>query len=311
MGVYLGIDTSNYTTSVAIYDSGCNQIMMEKKLLPVREHTCGLRQSDAVFLHVKQLGDLVSTLFSEHRFTIDAIGYSAFPRNVEGSYMPCFLVGDMVSQVLSEVLGIPRYRFSHQQGHVAAALYSADCLDWIKREFYAFHVSGGTTEALLVKPGMEIKTLSGTLDLNAGQAIDRVGVMLGCSFPCGAQLEQLADKEQRPIKAKATLKGLDCCLSGVQNQCEALLKKGETPSYIAKYCICCVQETISQMTKRLIETYGEKPLLYAGGVMSNRMIREYLSHTYHGKFAQPQFSSDNSAGVAVLTEIAHRKGMSV
>ena len=121
----LGIDTSNYTTSAAIFDEEKCEIIQQKKLLPVKEGELGLRQSDAVFAHVKQLGDIVEELFSEEKYNITAVGVSTRPRDIEGSYMPCFLVGDMVTKTVSSVLGVPRYEFSHQQGHIAAALFSA------------------------------------------------------------------------------------------------------------------------------------------------------------------------------------------
>lgn len=308
MGVYLGLDTSNYTTSAALYDEETGQVLMKKKLLPVKEKECGLRQSDAVFHHVKQLGGLIEELFSEAGgVTLSGIGYSAFPRRVKGSYMPCFLVGDLVSRSLSASAQVPRYAFSHQEGHIVSALYSAGKLDWLKEPFYAFHVSGGTTEALLVRSeGAELAvTLLGkTLDLNAGQAIDRVGVMLGCSFPCGKQLEDLALQWEKPVTGKVSLKGADCCLSGIQNQCEALFQKGVEKEYIAKYCLSCVEAAVAGMTQEIYHAYGKKPLLYAGGVMSNSLIRQSLSQKFGGVFAQPQFSSDNSAGVAVLASMA-------
>ena len=147
--MFLGIDTSNYTTSAALYNPEKGEIIQRKKLLPVKEGELGLRQSDAVFAHVKQLGEIVETLIDGNRYEIEAIGVSTRPRDIEGSYMPCFLVGDMVTKTLSSVLKTPRYEFSHQQGHIAAALFSAGRLDLMNEKFIAFHLSGGTTEALL------------------------------------------------------------------------------------------------------------------------------------------------------------------
>lgn len=310
MGLYLGIDTSNYTTSVALYNSVTGKVKMSKRLLPVKANECGLRQSDAVFFHVKQLGYLMEELFSGEERKISGVGYSAFPRRVEGSYMPCFLVGDMVSKSIASVYSIPRFAFSHQEGHIVSALYSAGCLDWLTREFYAFHVSGGTTEALLVQADgtdLAVQVIGQTLDLNAGQAVDRVGVMLGCSFPCGRELEQLALGCTEKVKGKASLKHCDCCLSGVQNQCEALFKNGKSKEYIAKYCLSCVEAAIAGMTQEICHTYGEKPILYAGGVMSNSLIRASLTKRFNGVFAAPEFSSDNSVGIAILTGMAAQK----
>lgn len=305
---FLGIDTSNYTTSVALYNTDDNQVIMQKKLLPVRENVCGLRQSDAVFLHVKQLGDLVNKLMLDKNIKIQGIGVSAYPRNNEGSYMPCFLVGLMVADVLSAMLDVPKYEFSHQQGHIASALYSANRFDLFDKEFYAFHVSGGTTEGLKVKScgyDMEIELIAKTLDLNAGQVIDRIGVSLGLQFPCGKELEKLALNCDEKIKGKATVKGIDCCLSGLENQCEKLKLQEKSKEYIAKFCLESIKITIAKMTENIIKQYGEKDIIYAGGVMSNSIIRKYLETRFNGNFASAEFSTDNSAGIAILASIKH------
>ncbi|MGI5957961.1 MAG: peptidase M22 [Massiliimalia sp.] len=316
MGWFLGLDTSNYTTSIALYHSDTGEVKMRKKLLPVKDQSCGLRQSDAVFLHVKQLGNLAADLMENEQISVDAIGVSQYPRNAEGSYMPCFLVGSMVAQTLGSFLKVPVFSFSHQQGHIAAALYSAGCLDWLASKersgtFYAFHVSGGTTEALEVTGRghqMDIRLLTHTLDLNAGQAIDRVGVMMGLSFPCGKQLEQLALKNQEKVSVRRPkLKDGNCCLSGLENQCAALLSQGKSKEYVAAFCLETVKRTVAEMTRYLLEQYGEKPVLYAGGVMSNSLIRAFLESRYQGRFASPEYSADNSAGIAVLASMAYEE----
>ncbi len=309
--MFLGIDTSNYTTSAALYDEEKGEVIQRKKLLPVKEGELGLRQSDAVFAHVKQLGDIVSELFGENKYCIDAIGVSTRPRDIEGSYMPCFLVGDMVTETLSAVLSVPRYEFSHQQGHIAAALFSAKRLDLIGEKFIAFHLSGGTTEALLVTPDdkriIKCEKIAGSADLKAGQAVDRVGVMLGLPFPAGKHLEELALKSTAKFKIKPTMKGAECCLSGIENKCRKMLDSGDKPEDIALFCLKSVEAALCGMTDALISEYGNLPLIYAGGVMSNKIIRKTIEEKYSGIFALPEFSSDNAAGTAVLTSIASKK----
>ena len=152
MSRILGIDTSNYTTSAALYDTESGEIFQSKMLLPVKPGEKGIRQSDAVFHHTAQLPQVISSLKEKcGGFTqICAIGVSTRPRSVEGSYMPCFTVGTGTAHVLSEILGVPLLKFSHQEGHIAAALFSSGRTDLLNGRFIAFHVSGGTTEALLV-----------------------------------------------------------------------------------------------------------------------------------------------------------------
>ena len=303
MSIYLGIDTSNYTTSVCLYDSDSGEAVSKRKLLPVRDGECGLRQSDAVFHHVQQLSAMFEEAFDGFTDDIRAIGVSEKPRSVEGSYMPCFTVGTTAADILASVLKVPVYRFSHQQGHIAAALYSVDRFDLLNKKHIAFHVSGGTTEALLVNGSEGFVTtelIAKTLDLNAGQLIDRVGVMLGLHFPCGKELEQLALRCDEPVKAKATLKGMDCCLSGGQNIAEKLMKQGKSAAYIARYTMEFIIAAISGMSDRIREAYGDLPFVYAGGVMSDSIIRDKLRSQHECVFALPEFSCDNAAGIAVL-----------
>ena len=303
MSIYLGIDTSNYTTSVCLYDSDSGEAVSKRKLLPVRDGECGLRQSDAVFHHVQQLSAMFEEAFDGFTDDIRAIGVSEKPRSVEGSYMPCFTVGTTAADILASVLKVPVYRFSHQQGHIAAALYSVDRFDLLNKKHIAFHVSGGTTEALLVNGSEGFVTtelIAKTLDLNAGQLIDRVGVMLGLHFPCGKELEQLALRCDEPVKAKATLKGMDCCLSGGQNIAEKLMKQGKSAAYIARYTMEFISAAISGMSDRIREAYGDLPFVYAGGVMSDSIIRDKLRSQHECVFALPEFSCDNAAGIAVL-----------
>lgn len=308
MALYLGIDTSNYTTSTALYNSETNEIKQSKKLLPVKKGELGLRQSDAVFHHTQQLSHLFTELMDGVNEEISAIAVSSKPRPIEGSYMPCFTVGLNSAQMLATALNVPLYTFSHQEGHIAAALYSADSVDLFDKEFLAFHVSGGTTEGLLVKPndncGFDIEIVAQTLDLNAGQAVDRVGLMMDLQFPCGKELEKLALNCKDNIKVKPCLKGADCCLSGVENICQKHLKDSKSKEYVSAYCLKFVEETIYQMTNKLLETYGDLPVVYAGGVMSNSIIQSNLKSKLNCFFAQPEFSCDNSAGIAYL---AYRK----
>ena len=305
MSAYLGIDTSNYTTSVALFEDG--EIMQCKKLLPVKEGELGLRQSDAVFHHVRQLPDMVEQLFAQKAVSPCAVAASDRPQQEEGSYMPCFLVGAGLARQTAAISQIPCHLFTHQQGHVAAALYGAQCLDWLQKPFLAFHVSGGTTDALLVQPDEEsiirCRRVGRSLDLKAGQLIDRVGGMLGLSFPAGPALERLALTSTAAFRVKASVVGCDCHLSGVENQCRRMLDGGASPADVALFCLASVQAAVSAMTEALFSAYGELPLVYAGGVMSNSLLKTALSERFGGRFAPPVYSADNAAGVAVLCAV--------
>ncbi len=300
---YLGIDTSNYTTSAALYNSETDEVVSVKRLLPVSPGEAGLRQSDAVFAHVKQLPAVMDELFSRRDVRPAAVCASAFPRRTEGSYMPAFLVGNGTASVAARALGVKKFECSHQEGHVVAALHSAGVMEWMKEEFFAFHVSGGTTECLLVKPEGDFfrtELIAKTLDLNAGQLIDRAGVLLSLPFPCGMRMDELSRESDQIFRPKPAFHGLDCHFSGAQNQCEELLRNGAEPEDAARFVIEYVFAAIDKMTALVMERYGEKKLLYAGGVMSNSLIRERLTEKYGGHFASPEFSSDNASGPAII-----------
>lgn len=318
MSLTLGLDTSNYTTSVAMYHPETDSVWHAKRLLPVKPGEKGIRQSDAVFHHTQQLPDLLEQVLKEAAEAmglsraqlaseIDAVGVSARPRRVEGSYMPCFTVGLTQAKDLGAVLDVPVREFSHQEGHLAAALYSAGRLDLIGQDFCAFHVSGGTTESLFVSSGPDCPveaTMEGSsTDLKAGQAIDRCGVMLGLPFPAGPALEELALRSDRSFKIRPSVNGLDCSLSGIENQCQKMLADGETPEDIALFCLKSVEAALRFMAEALTAQYPGKHLVFSGGVMSNSIIRRDFEALFDCSFATPEFSADNAAGPAVLASL--------
>ncbi|MCI9552584.1 MAG: peptidase M22 [Acutalibacter sp.] len=300
----LGIDTSNYTTSAALCQNG--SITENRKLpLPVAPGSRGLRQSDAVFHHTRQLPQLLWELLPQQ--DLGTIGVSVSPRSAPGSYMPCFLVGKGYAQTLGAALGVPVALYSHQQGHLAAALYSAGRLDLLQDNFLAFHVSGGTTEAVLASPGENgpsAQVVAASLDLKAGQAVDRVGLLLGLRFPCGPQLEELALSWPKAVGVKPSMKGADCSLSGLENRCAAMLRQGRQPAEIARFCIESISAALDAMCARLLEELGPLPVVFSGGVCSNSLLRQRLEAKYGAVFAAPEFSADNAAGVAVLAYLA-------
>ena len=311
----LGLDTSNYTTSAAVFDGerGRNQ----GRLLEVRPGELGLRQSDALFQHVKPLPEGVEALLGEEGLgTVQAVGASTRPRAVEGSYMPCFLAGASQGQVLSQVLGVPFYAFSHQQGHLAAAAWSAGRLDLLDRPFLAWHLSGGTTELLRVEPeedGVAVRAeiLGGTSDISAGQLIDRTGVLLGLSFPAGKGVEKLSRQAQKREYYKVKVNGLTFSLSGMENKVRQMVQRGEEPAEIAWFAQETVCRVVQACTKAAMEEYPGLPVLCSGGVASNGRLKELLRQNCGALFAQPQFSTDNAMGTAVLTWRALERGRRV
>lgn len=310
MKAFLGIDTSNYTTSVALYNE--NGVFQKKKLLPVKDGERGIRQSDAVFHHTKAYPDLLKALFDEAgNPEISGVGASVKPTTQDGSYMPCFLVGEGVAKAISVSGNIPFFPFSHQQGHIAAALYSANKTELLNKEFLCFHISGGTTDLVLCTPDDEeifkARLVAHSSDLKAGQAVDRIGVKMGIPFPAGKGIEKLALNSEKNYKNKIKLIDGNCSLSGLENKCLKMLENNEPACDIAKFLLCYIADTVSAMTEYALKEYGNLPLVFAGGVMSNVIIKDIITSRFQCSFAEPDFSCDNAAGIAYLTSIKANK----
>ena len=300
----IGFDTSNYTTSIAWFD-GAEGVNCSK-LLPVKAGELGLRQSDAVFHHTKSLPELSGRLFSNiEPGGITAVGVSTRPRAVDGSYMPCFMVGYSHAKLLADAYGVPLLECSHQQGHVAASLWSAGRLDLMDIPHLAWHLSGGTTELLLVEPeGKNVKCtkIGGTTDISAGQLIDRTGQLLGQPFPAGKHIDALSKAAINRDLFKVKCPGMEFSLSGVQNKVNAYYDNCQDPVETAGYALRCVCHAVYMATKNAMVAYPGLPVVFSGGVASNGMLREKIA-PLNPVFAKPEFSTDNAMGVAVL---AHR-----
>ena len=298
----IGIDTSNYTTSIAWFDGTDGENC--SKLLPVRQGELGLRQSDAVFAHTKGLPELSGRLFShiQREKPITAVGVSTRPRAVEGSYMPCFMVGYSHAKLLSDYLQVPLVEVSHQQGHVAASLWSAGRLELMDRPHLAWHLSGGTTELLRVEPdGKNVicTRIGGTTDISAGQLIDRTGQLLELPFPSGKHLDALSQQAQMEDVFRVKCSDSQFSLSGVQNKVQQFHAKVGIPAETAAYTLRCVCKAVFLATEQALREYPGYEVVFSGGVASNSMLRDVMA-PLKPVFCQPQFSTDNAMGVAVL-----------
>lgn len=300
----IGIDTSNYTTSIAFYD-GVDGVNCSK-LLPVKHGELGLRQSDAVFAHIKSLPELSGRLFSNVRLDkITTVGVSTRPRAVAGSYMPCFMVGYSHAKMLSDMLGVPLVEVSHQQGHVAASLWSAGCMELMDQPHLAWHLSGGTTELLLVEPmekNVVCTKIGGTTDISAGQLIDRTGQLLELPFPSGKHIDALSSEASIKEVFKVKCTDMYFSLSGVQNKVQQFHTAHNDSAETAAYALRCVSKAVYTATEQALKAYPGLRVVFSGGVASNSMLRKVLA-PLDPIFSQPQFSTDNAMGVAVL---AHR-----
>ncbi len=302
--IVLGIDTSCYTTSVAAADEA-GVICSHRKLLPVQQGARGLRQSEAVFAHIKQLPDLYDqAMESLAGRPVDAVCVSASPRDDEASYMPVFLSGLSFARVAAASLKVPLLTTTHQRGHVRAALQDSGLR---ASDYLALHLSGGTTEVLHMR-GDQLKLISGTRDLHAGQLIDRVGVALGLSFPAGPYLEKLAMNGEAHSLLPVSMEGLDCHFSGAEARVGQWIKEGKMPpEEIAAEVFSLVARTVLRLLTAAKEQTGVSDALITGGVASSQLLRDLLGEINRKRrlglrlyFGQRQFAGDNAAGVALI-----------
>ncbi|QGG46548.1 O-sialoglycoprotein endopeptidase, putative [Heliorestis convoluta] len=350
----LAFDTSCYTTSLAFVDERGKVRAEKRRMLPVKKGERGLRQGDAFFLHGQHLPELLAEILQELRdggkkIKIEAVAISTRPRPEPESYLPVFRAGYLVAHALATTLEVPLIETSHQEGHIMAGLYSAQEVgqrdEWLQSPFLAVHLSGGTTELLRVQyestkishcedaaaynaTMFQIKKLGGTLDLHAGQLVDRVGVALGLSFPAGPELEKVAARateEKDQIFLPAAVKGYNLSFSGAEtaalrmiskldsaNDCDtvnrekSVLRTGQA-SHIARAVERCIASTLEKILRKAVEEEKISKILIVGGVAANTFLRQRLRHRLEHKavgaqlaFATPQLSGDNAVGVALI-----------
>ena len=308
--LYIGIDTSCYTTSVACINHG-SIVLDERTVLSVPSGARGLRQSDMLFQHNRNLPALLEKLFGAiDRSEIEGVGVTECPTSEPGSYMPAFLAGVLAAESVALSRGVPLFRGTHQQMHIRAAMKGNETLKNEER-FLAFHLSGGTTDLLAVKidggqVGM-ITRIGRSGDLHAGQVVDRTGVMLGCPFPCGPHLEKLAAAASaRDIRIPSSVRGNDCSLSGAETMAKRMIESGGDRTEIAYAVYDCIARTVAKMAKNASEETGCGKILFAGGVSSSGLLRKMLCDRIGGGaelfFGAPELSTDNAVGIALMAE---------
>lgn len=299
--LYLGIDTSCYTTSVAcVNDNGI--VCDERTVLSVSLGERGLRQSEGLFQHVRNLPFLIEKVMAQiDPSQIKAIAVSSKPTALADSYMPVFLAGEGQARALSASLSVPLIRTNHQSGHIRAALKGNESL--IDHPFYAIHLSGGTTDVLSVAEGIDVTPLGKSTDLHAGQLVDRIGVLLGCSFPSGKELERLAcTATDKTIKIPSSVKEVNCSFSGAESALIRLHQQGINRAELSYALYDCLCRTLSKIIKNLYQLQGECSVLLCGGVASSLLLRKLLLERIDASlfFSDPKLASDNAVGVALI-----------
>ena len=312
-GYILGIDTSNYRTSIAVVDAAGTIIIDKRILLRVKKGERGLRQSEALFQHVENLPELFDIL-ADKKLNIEAVAVSNKPRPMEGSYMPCFKAGCGFGKAIAHTLNVPCFQFSHQEGHIEAIKHYSS-LKEIK-SFLAWHLSGGTCELLKVTEE-NIEIVGGSKDISFGQVIDRVGVLLEMNFPAGEEMDSHAlqeshcDEKRQKELSKIKLDGLFFNLSGIETQCSRLLqssayKEGKADeSLLIRELFDKIAETIVSVSQCAAEQLNMTDIMFSGGVSCSQYISTKIKKALKNKefnieFGRQELSGDNAVGIALL-----------
>lgn len=317
MRAVLGIDTSCYTTSAALVSVSGRLIASSRRLLTVEAGERGLMQSEGLFQHVKNLPDMIADVMEKApKAEIAAVCASTRPRPAQDSYMPVFRAGESQARAAAALLRVPFYPVSHQQGHVRAAMVDSN-IDAAK-PFLALHLSGGTTEILMSDQG-NLTLLGGSLDLHAGQLVDRTGVRLQLPFPAGPSLEKLAMSGVQKGNVRSligvSIKGVNCCMAGAENKIMRWMEDGlMTHEEIAAEVFDFLARTIERQIEAACEETGCHQALLAGGVASSTLLRDLLEKRARKRrlncrlcFARPELAGDNAVGVALLGAGMFRK----
>lgn len=302
---FLGIDTSCYTTSAALLDENGNVIREDRRLLKVKLGMRGLPQSEMVYQHTRHLPQVLETIIGKDGNAIKAIGVSFAPRRRNDSYMPAFLVGKGFGEVISQILQCPCYQFSHQENHIMAALRNVPKY-WGKNG-YMIHVSGGTTDCLSLSWSANhfvSDEVTSTVDISAGQLIDRIGVLLDLEFPCGPAMERLAKEAEGQIPLLQLPRDPNVIsFAGAET---ALRRIWETQCISSAQIAAAVFDYIRRTFRRMLKNLAYKNNCYiiaVGGVMANLYLRQHFFQDAEKVgldvvFALPEYSSDNATGNA-------------
>lgn len=304
---FIGIDTSCYTTSIAVVDLEGNLICDYREPLPVEKGKIGLRQSHGFFMHVGHLPALFEKVVSDiDPKNILAIGVSSQPRYIEDSYMPVFTAGVHFAKTIALSLNTKLYTFSHQEGHIEASNWSAQ---YDGDSFIAVHLSGGTSEILLVKKqGNRYSTeiVGGAEDISAGKLIDRVGVYMGTDFPAGKTLDSSIEfDKKRKWGYPTSVKGSQINLSGLENYAKKRFDECNSLIDVAEGLFESISKSILKAVTNVANENGIQTIVFAGGVASSKYLRSYIRANNSTKlefiFSEPKYAVDNSVGIAQMT----------
>ena len=304
----LGIETSCDETAVAVVENG-EKILSSivSSSLPIHRKTGGVVPENAAR---QQLRDIIPAIDASLRESSSLFtDLSAISVTVGPGLIGSLLVGVETAKVLASFWNKPLIPVNHLLGH----LY-VNFLEDIKPSFplLFFVVSGGHTHLYLVESHQSFKLIGQTLDDAAGEAFDKVGRLLGLSYPGGPEIEKLAvganDQKFSLPKPMLDSKDLNLSFSGLKTSVLRQVQKEDYSESDKRDLAACFQKVVGEVLysklKRAIEETNISTVVVGGGVLANKVVRESFAQACNEAGATLFFpsknslSTDNAIGVA-------------
>ena len=259
--------------------------------------------------HVEVVTLCIKDALSEAGITaeqIDAVAVTYGP-----GLVGALLVGMAAAKAFAWAHGLPLIPVNHMAGHLMAAREVQE----LEYPLLALLVSGGHTELVYVSEPGNYKIVGETRDDAVGEAYDKVGRVMGLTYPAGREIDELAHKGKDVYDfPRAMIKEdhLEFSFSGLKSAFINLHHNAEQKGdVLIKEDLCAsfqaaVLDILLAKTKKALERYPVKTLVVAGGVAANQGLRERLAEeiTDVGVVIPPlRFCGDNAGMIALAAAI--------
>ncbi len=312
--IVLGLETSCDDTAAAVVSEGR---VLSEALSTQWEHQRfgGVVPEIASRAHLRNLLPVVNLALERAGLML---------KNVEAAavtYGPglagALLVGLNFARGICDALNLPLLPVNHLQAHTWAAEIEGEA---IETPFISLLVSGGHTSLALVEDIHRYRTLGQTLDDSAGEALDKVGRLMGLAYPAGAEIERLAlggDTKAAPLPRGMAKSGdLNFSFSGLKTAAKLFLERNpeyltgdKSADFLASFQEAAL-EILALKSLEALEKCGLNRLSLGGGVAANSRLRELLTREGVKLYAPPPANcTDNAVMVAYLGEKLLTRGL--
>lgn len=298
----LAVESSCDETSVALVKDG-KEVLSHEILSQINIHKKfgGVVPEIASRNHVVHMTRLFDTVLKEAKITPDLIDLVAVTQGP--GLIGSLLVGINAACAFAYANNLPIVGINHMMGHIYGAHIENDFIF----PAIVLLVSGGHTELLLLEDHMKVKLLGTTLDDAVGEAYDKVGRVLGLSYPGGPVIDRLAKNGKDLYHfPRATLNkneynfSYSGLKSAVINKVHNMNQKGETYQIedVCRSFQDSAIEVLVEKTKKAAFNFNAKQIIVAGGVAANKGLRELIKNEItHIPIVMPSmiYCTDNAA----------------